>query len=52
MCLTYPWNAVNAAVANFADALGRRSYIYIQAAYYLPLLPCLLLQVPPRGAGT
>lgn len=44
MCLTYPWNSVNAAVTVFTDVLGRDVYIYMQAAYYLPLLPCLLLQ--------
>ena len=42
--LTYPWSAINAAVDKFVDALGNQSYIYIQAAFYLPLLPCLLLQ--------
>ena len=44
MCLTYPWNAINAAVGALSEALGKSAYVYIQAAYYLPLLPCLLLQ--------
>jgi hypothetical protein len=44
MCLTCPWNAINAAVGAISDALGREAYVYIQAAYYIPLLPCLLLQ--------
>ena len=44
MCLTYPWNAINAAVGALSEALGKSAYVYIQGAYYLPLLPCLLLQ--------
>jgi hypothetical protein len=44
MCLTYPWNAINAAVDAISDELGRDAYVLIQAAYYLPLLPCLLCQ--------
>lgn len=44
LCLTYPWNAINAAVGALSEALGKSAYVYIQAAYYLPLLPCLLLQ--------
>ena len=43
--LTYPWSAINAAVDTFVGALGGESYIVIQAAFYMPLLPCLLLQI-------
>lgn len=44
MCLTYPWNAINTAIGALSEALGKQAFVYIQAAYYLPLLPCLLLQ--------
>ena len=43
--LTYPWSAINAAIDTFVNALGEGSYIVIQAAFYMPLLPCLLLQI-------
>lgn len=44
MCLTYPWNSINAAVSVFTSKLGPSSYILIQMAYYIPALPTLLLQ--------
>ena len=42
--LTYPWNAINAAISAFVNSLGAKVYIDMQALYYLPLPFCLLFQ--------